>query len=79
MADDSHPKRSSRGFGFSVVTLFALLLLYVLSPAPVEKYIYQGGKNQTAFETFYAPLVWATYYVPGVHEFYGWYFKVWGI
>jgi hypothetical protein len=79
MADDTNPKRTSRGLGFPVAIVFLVLLLYVLSPPPVEKYLCQGGKHQAAFETFYTPLIWATLRVPGVHEFYDWYFKVWGI
>jgi hypothetical protein len=78
MADDTHPKRSSRGFAFPVATLAIVLLLYALSPGPIWKYCTPTGKPPRAFEIAYAPLAWGCNHVPGVAAFYDWYFQVWG-
>ena len=78
MADDTHSKRTSRGLGFPVATVF-ILLLYVLSPGPVARLVDPQGKPPRAFEIAYAPLTWSCRHVPGVRQFYAWYFKVWGV
>ena len=54
-----------------------LLMLYVLSVAPVMKLT--KGKPSAALHTIYAPLEFAYDNISGVEKFYGWYFKLWGL
>jgi len=79
MADDTPAKQTARGYGFPVATLSILLLLYVLSPGPVVKFLINPNQPSKPVEMFYAPLQWAYDHVPGVEQFYDWYFAVWGI
>ena len=57
--------------------LVLLVLLYPLSVGPVV--ILSGGQLTPPLEVFYSPLEFLYDHVPVVHEFYEWYFGVWGI
>ena len=59
-------------------TAFLLLVAYVLSPIPfgvVAAHLGFDGIEplDTAFEVFYAPLIWLHDHVEFVHDFYDWY------
>lgn len=83
MADESEPRESEKRpvshtvLGLSV--LFAMLVCYVLSPVPVIWGLDRLGiydRFQTAFETFYAPLISMIDNVEFVSDFYGWQAKL---
>ena len=57
--------------------LVFLVLLYPLSVGPVV--ILSGGQLTPTLEAFYSPLEFLYDHVPVVHDFYEWYFGVWGI
>jgi hypothetical protein len=79
VGDNTTGKQNSRGYGFPVATLSILLLLYILSPGPVVKFLIDPNKPSRPVEMFFAPLDWAYNHVPGVEQFYDWYFEVWAI
>ena len=68
-----------RGGGFTTLAcvLVFLVLLYPLSVAPAVRL--SGGRLTPTLEAFYSPLEYLYDHVSPVHDFYEWYFRVWGV
>lgn len=65
--------------GFTSLVWVAAILLaaYVLSPGPVIKLL--GPRPPPFIVACYGPLAYLYDHVTAVHQFYDWYFHVWGI
>jgi len=78
MPEDAAAKPTlRRGWGMAVlIWSFFLFVLYALSPGPV---IALWEDPPPEISDFYAPLEAVYGAVPLVHDFYDWYFTLWGI
>ena len=54
--DEESGKHSS--YSVYVLTLVAVLLLYVLSVGPVAKFAVKNGLNRNTIRWIYAPVIW---------------------
>jgi hypothetical protein len=69
--------RSRRGWGMSVaVWALIALIAYALSPGPVMAL---WKDPPVLISAFYRPLETLYQSVPIIHDFYVWYFTLWGI
>ena len=76
---DEPPSETSARRGWAIPALgwmFAVLVVYALSPGPV---LALWKDPPVGISAFYLPLEKLFQTVPCVHSFYEWYFKLWGL
>ena len=72
-----HRERKRLGPVCVVAGIFVLPVLYALSP-PIVVVLFDL-KVDTVFDIVYAPLVWLSLKIVFVHDFYRWYFSLFGL
>ena len=58
MSDERENKSISQKVSVVIATLFALVLVYILSVGPVALYCQKTHSNPEAVRQFYLPLIW---------------------
>jgi hypothetical protein len=81
IAADTERETRHPGFTLWLWALFVAFVVYPLSIGPVAKASvhFNNGRAPRPVVAMYAPLGYVIVHVPGAHDFFDWYGKLWGV